>query len=211
MTWKIFGSDVVKELWIPLFIDLYNHYMKGVDTADQIRSYYSSLRRYRKTWKPLFHFLLDTIVTNYYKLSSYSTDGWPRQSGHKKFLERLINSLFELFTQMPRSNRARVSMDQIQWYPVIYYGYKAVRINTKQMTCSACLKAGRKSQIKKLSSRKPLCKLSVNTTKRSRDSKEFKRPQRSPRTTYGCRLCRIPLCKDGPCWQEHVDRLNTKE
>ena len=185
--------------------------MKGVNTADQIRSYYSSLQHYRKTWKPLFHFLFDTIVTNCYKLSSYSTDGWPRQSGHKKFLKRLVNSLFKLSTQMPRSNRAQVSMDQIQWYPVIHHGYKAVRINTKQMTCSTCLEAGRKNQIKKLLSRKPLCKLSVNTTKRSRDSKEFKRPQRSPRITYGCRLCRIPLCKDGPCWQEHIDRLNTKE
>ena len=37
------------------------------------------------------------------------------------------------------------------------------------------------------------------------------RPQRAQRTTYGCKLYRIPLCKDGPCWQEHVDRLNSKE
>ena len=28
---------------------------------------------------------------------------------------------------------------------------------------------------------------------------------------FGYRLCRIPLCKTGPCWQEHIDQLNTKE
>ena len=70
----------------------------------------------------------------------------------------------------------RVSIDQIQWYPAIYYRYKAVRINKKQKTCSACLEAGRRSHIKKLLNRKPLYKLSVNTAKRSRDRKEFKRP-----------------------------------
>ena len=44
------------------------------------------------------------------------------------------------------------------------------------------MEAGRKRRIKKLLNRKPLCELSVNTTKRSRNSKEFKRPQKSPRT-----------------------------
>ena len=185
--------------------------MKGVDTADQIRSYYTSLKIHRRTWKPLFHFLFDMTVTNAYKLSSYATNGWPKRSGHKKFFEQLVNSLFKLSTSEPQSNCAQISMDNIQWYPVVYYGYKAVRINEKQKTCSACFAAGRKSRVKKLSNRKPLCELSVNTTKRSRNRKDFKRPQKSPRTTYGCKLCRIPLCKDGPCWQEHVDRLNSKE
>ena len=153
-----------------------------------MRFYYSSLRHHYKTWKPLLHFLLNIIITNCYKLSFYSTDGWLKWSGYKKFLKQLVNSLFELSIQAPQWNRARVSMDQIQWYPAIHHGYKAVRINKKQKTCSACLEVGRRSYIKKLSNRKPLCELSVNIAKRSRDRKEFKRPQRSPRTTYRCRL-----------------------
>ena len=67
-------------------------------------------------------------------------------------------------------------MDDIQWRLVVYYGYKSVRINKMQKTCSACLAAGRKSYIKKLLNRKPLCELLVNTIKRLRDSKDFKRP-----------------------------------
>jgi hypothetical protein len=53
------------------------------------------------------------------------------------------------------------------WYPVLYRGYKSVKINEKPVACAACLQAGRKSQLKKLSARKPLCELSVNTIKRS--------------------------------------------
>ena len=70
----------------------------------------------------------------------------------------------------------QVSIEDIQWHLVIYYGYKAVKINRKQKTCSVCLAVGRKSCIKKLSNRKPLCELLVNIIKRPRDSKDFKRP-----------------------------------
>ncbi|KAF2180779.1 hypothetical protein K469DRAFT_591445, partial [Zopfia rhizophila CBS 207.26] len=45
----IFGDLVVKVLKIPLFIDLYNHYMNGVDQFDQSTSYYSTQRVKRKT------------------------------------------------------------------------------------------------------------------------------------------------------------------
>ena len=60
------------------------------------------------------------------------------------------------------------------WYPVLYHGYISVKINEKPVACAACLQAGRKSQLKKLLVRKPLCELSVNTIKRSRSTKEFK-------------------------------------
>ena len=38
----IFGEESVKVLDIPAFIDMYNHYMNGVDNADQLRCYYST-------------------------------------------------------------------------------------------------------------------------------------------------------------------------
>ena len=200
-----------KWLWIPAFINYYNHFMKGVDTADQMRSYYSSLKQYRKTWKPLFHFILDTIVTNYFKMSSFANRGWPHHAGHKVFLERLVNSLFEHSIRVAKSSRTRVPMNRILWYPAVEHGYKPEKINEKPMACSACLEAGRKSSIKKLSARKPLCELSQNTTRKPRDSRDWKRPLRAPRTQFGCRLCKIPLCKTGPCWQAHIDRINTKD
>ena len=45
----IFGEMTTKELDIPRFIDIYNHYMNGVDNADQLRCYYSTQRVHYKT------------------------------------------------------------------------------------------------------------------------------------------------------------------
>ncbi len=36
----MFGDQARKELPIPEFINMYNHYMNGVDNADQLRCYY---------------------------------------------------------------------------------------------------------------------------------------------------------------------------
>ena len=44
-----FGDEPVKSLPIPQFIDMYNHFMGGVDQADQLRSYYSTQRRHNKS------------------------------------------------------------------------------------------------------------------------------------------------------------------
>ena len=38
----VFSDAVVKDLPIPNYIDIYNHFMNGVDIADQLRSYYNT-------------------------------------------------------------------------------------------------------------------------------------------------------------------------
>ena len=72
---------------------------------------------------------------------------------------------------------------------MVEHGYKPEKINEKPMAYSACLEVGRKSLIKKLSARKPLCELLPITTKKPCDSKDWKRPLRALRTQFGCRLC----------------------
>jgi len=37
-----FGDLVVKALTIPEFIDIYNHFINGVDKANQLRLYYTT-------------------------------------------------------------------------------------------------------------------------------------------------------------------------
>lgn len=133
------------------------------------------------------------------------------RAGHKAFCEALVISLFENSVRLPVYNKSRVSMAQIQWYPAVEHGYKPEKINEKEVACAAYLQVERKTQIKRAGRRKPLCELSLNTTKRPRNSDAWKRPQRAPRTKFGCRLCRIPLCRTGPCWQEYMDQLNSKE
>jgi hypothetical protein len=89
---KIFGNAVVKELPIPTFIDNHNHYMLGVDLADQRRSYYNTQRPHVKTWKPLWHFLLDVILVNCSLLSSYRSSDAHRDT-HKQFRKDLRQAL----------------------------------------------------------------------------------------------------------------------
>lgn len=51
---KVFGEEKRKDLAIPTFIDDYNHFMGGVDIADQLRTYYSTQRIALCSWYPLF-------------------------------------------------------------------------------------------------------------------------------------------------------------
>jgi hypothetical protein len=60
----VFGESVRKVLPIPKMIDDYNYHMGGVDIADQLRSYYSTQLAVRRTWMPLFFWLLDTAIIN---------------------------------------------------------------------------------------------------------------------------------------------------
>lgn len=54
-----FSSTAVKDLPILEFIDLSNHFVNGVDQADQSQSYYKTQRTYMKNWKALWYFLLE--------------------------------------------------------------------------------------------------------------------------------------------------------
>ena len=65
--------------------------------------------------------------------------------------------------------------------------------------CVAYIVASRKSSNTK-HPRKPLIELLINTIKKPRDSKDWKRPKCLPMTRNGCPLYKIPLCMKGTCW-----------
>ena len=50
---------------------------------------------------------------------------------------------------------------------MVEYGYKPERINDKDVTCSACVKVGRKTLIKRISCRKPLIELLKNIVRKA--------------------------------------------
>ena len=50
----VFGPEFKKKLKILKVIDDYNHYMNGVDIADQLRSYYSTQKVAQRNWMPFF-------------------------------------------------------------------------------------------------------------------------------------------------------------
>jgi len=66
-----FGNDAVKTMEIPAVIYDYNHWMGGVDKADQLISYYKPRIRCRRIWMPLFFHCLDVIRVNSYIIAKH--------------------------------------------------------------------------------------------------------------------------------------------
>ena len=83
--------------------------------------------------------------------------------------------------------------------PAEDHGQRPIQLLLKERSCAACVSAGRKGTIERPTRRKPLMKPLVNTTQKSRDSKEWARRRRPPRTRFGCPLYKIPLYLYRPC------------
>ncbi|KAF2813863.1 uncharacterized protein BDZ99DRAFT_553863 [Mytilinidion resinicola] len=204
-TVKNFGNEATAWLEIPVFIDEYNLWMCGVDIADQLRSCYSTNRVHRKTWKPLFSFLFDTAVGNSYMLSSYrrdpgSNDRQLRQDSHLQFCRDLRDALLHASVrtqQQKQAYKANSFMD-ITWRPVREHLHEKLW-QKQQPFCAACTRGKRSTATPHLA------------LEAQRERKGWKRRHRPPRTSYGCSVCRIPLCTRGKCWAEHVAALNTKQ
>lgn len=63
---EIWGEHPSCNVWIPVIIDDYNHFMLGVDVADQLIAYYRPNVRCRRTWMPLMlHWLNCTRVNSF--------------------------------------------------------------------------------------------------------------------------------------------------
>ena len=63
---QVWGDVYTKEIAIPQIIDDYNHWMLGVDKADQLIAYYRPKLRCRRTWMPLLFHALDVVRVNSY-------------------------------------------------------------------------------------------------------------------------------------------------
>ena len=110
---EVFGDSPTKELLIPRFIDDYNHFMGGVDTADQLKSYYNTQRKHHKNWKPLWHFLLDTTITNCFKLHRHCPPSRRlplplTRYTHKEFRTKLAVQLFDHSERLPPKPRGPI-------------------------------------------------------------------------------------------------------
>ena len=115
---------------------------------------------------------------------------------------KLIQKLYD--------NSARVASP-----PEDFKDYKRKKL-TQLVRCAPSMKHGIRVQLsedthycvpcsinhriaRKTSVRKPLQDLSMNSILAE------KRRQRSPKTSLGCRLCRMFICKSITCWREHLE------
>ena len=186
-------------LGIRAMIDEYNCHKGDVDRFDQCRSYYSTQQVKYRTWRPLLYFLLDVTVNNAWRLSSYASARDTKRSGHKKFLYKLIEQLFERGERLCNGSYKRARDEVI--LSTKESAHKSVRLFANAKTCVACAQNGRRGN----ASAPP--RIPLQTT--SGNNRSIKRTRR---TSYGCCLCKTPLCRPevrSECWQEHLQRHKT--
>ena len=164
----VFGDAVVKDLPIPNYIDMYNHFMNGVDVADQLRSYYNTQKSYWKSWKALWHFLLDITVTNaYLQAASTPTRPWaePREARtHRDFRIRLVNQLFDQSERLKLPPHTPQAMAELVHRAAPRDHGQLQKLGNIPRNCVPCRDAGRKTS-RAQPIRKLLEALSVNTVK----------------------------------------------
>jgi len=85
---------------IPGAINDYNHYIGGVDIADQLRAGFSTQQRGVKPWRPLFYWLLDTTIINAFRLFEHKRKAKLNRkdkvrSVHRAFREALVLELLK--------------------------------------------------------------------------------------------------------------------
>ena len=126
----IFEASVKKDLPIPAAIDAYNHYMSGVDIANQLQGAFTTLRPQNvRYWKPLFYWLLDIALANSYLLAKASRrpriGESKRYYTYRRFLEALAKTLMAYsgtleHNQILRPTRtycAYCRKNQLNWQP----------------------------------------------------------------------------------------------
>lgn len=201
-TRKAFGDEPRKELPILTFINMYNHYMKRVDQADQDRGYYSSERKHYQTWKLLWHFLLDTTVGNCYKVSPPNK----LTSSHYKFVQRLARDLL-LRAQRPQGKplpppHQKLLSECVR--KVVASEHVNIRLPGPAKYCTACTSTGT-ILTAKAQERKVFGNLSHNSRRKVPGTSIEKRRERSSRSLWGCEVCNLSFCRKGGCWQAHLD------
>ena len=86
---------------IPKAIDDYNHYIGGVDIADQLRAGFTTQQRGLKPWRPLFYWLLDSTIINAFRLSEHQRKARLHgrkdnvRSAHWAFRQALVSELLK--------------------------------------------------------------------------------------------------------------------
>ena len=82
----------VEEVCKPLVVERYNEFMGGVDTGDQLLSYYGFSHRTLKWWRRAFFYLLKVAIVNAY-IMYLTTPCEGRRLTHKEFRIQLAKEM----------------------------------------------------------------------------------------------------------------------
>jgi Transposase IS4 len=92
----VFGNLPAKRLRILCTIDDYNHFMNGVDTANQLRHNFTAHRSFEsRVWRQLWYSILDVCTVNGYLLWKGDKED-PRKRGQRPYRNALIDALLNI-------------------------------------------------------------------------------------------------------------------
>jgi hypothetical protein len=187
LVYKAFGGQAKKELLIPSFINDYNHFMGGVDLANQFREAYELHRTTLRTWWPLFYWLIDVVCVNAYRLYVlYTTEHNLKTPllSHRQFRTELYYKLLGYSVAVQQIQLQMTLPGQRAFGSDLPYLHVLVRM--PRAACVWCF-----------------YKLKSNRILGIQD-------QKAPKKSYfGCQFCNVQLCKEGSCWGEfHLNNAN---
>ena len=144
-----FGDQIIKELEIPTAINDYNHYMGGVDIANQYRASYEIHRKSERNWFPLFYFFLDAAIVNAFRIQSIykKQQGFRELSSQLDFRRKLYKELFAFAAipkRQPGQNHQRIQLGKQLVCVVCKERRKQEKDKAKRAnrTTSGCLECG---------------------------------------------------------------------
>ncbi|KAF6813516.1 AC transposable element-derived protein 4 [Colletotrichum sojae] len=180
---QVFGPDVRKDLPVPEPINEYNHKMNGVDTSDQMRSYYQYGRPIRRGgWQSIaWNFLLEVIVVNSFFLQLWGEPNWRTVKSQYHWRQLLAAQLIQQFGPLAkarqRSRPKRANDKKNTSIPWQQHRKGSRGINSP---CSYC---GSRKALR----REALSEISGNNLTRKK-------------TRKGCLDCNVASCIDRDCW-----------
>ena len=160
------GEREKKETPCPTAIIDYNHYMGGVDLADQMLSYYSmTSRRMLKWWKKVFWRMVDLCIVNswiIFRTNSPDSNINTHKLFRLKLVQELVQPLIDLQSspQCPvylRDNRGRKRASSEARLVGKHFAYK----EEKRGRCAFCNHGSAKKKDTKTHNYCPKCKVYV--------------------------------------------------
>lgn len=126
----------------PAVVKLYNQSMGGVDKADQMRGYYSTLKKCRKYWRYLLHFIFDSAINNSFILFDQAAAKPSRRYALLDFRLDLSEQLIGGFCSRKKAASKRKSQAVA---PENVHSHKLVKFEGRKKACVACKNAKRRT------------------------------------------------------------------
>lgn len=162
--------------------------MNGVDTSDQMRSYYNFNRPIRRgSWQAIaWNFLLEVVVINTFFLQLWGQPEWRREKSQYEWRRLLSSQLIQTYGPLSKARqKARPRRASDRRNDVVPWQRHLRGSRKVSSPCVAC------SQVSQIKERTALGRISGNS---------FTRRTRRKYSRMGCIECDVAICNSEDCW-----------